>query len=410
MPVFEYTALDGNGDKINSLHEAPNETAIARELKERGLFVVKINQSSKSRQVNVSAFAGSFLVTLKENLQLVSIKDAIAIFQQVSLMLKSGLTLLGALEVCREQNGKAALRNSLARMLDDIQAGTSFSAAIEKEKKFFPPISAQMISAGEMSGELDVVLERLAEQLERRQELKHNLLGAMVYPALVVLITVGVVAFLMTKVIPKFTSLLASRNVTLPATTKLLVDTSAFIKANGITLLAILGVVLIIFIATYLTSIGRRFWDRAFLLVPIIGKTLLLAGMAHFGRTVSLLLKSGVSIMDAIRITSQSLGNRAVAYDFNVIENRILEGQSFSASLSSSLMPRMVREVARVGEMTGSLDSVMDELGNFYEERLRKRVKWMSTIFEPAMILIVGGIVGFVYFAFFQVLFQLSSR
>lgn len=410
MPFFEYTALGAGGEKVVAVHEAPDRKAMAGELRARGLYVLKIDRAAGPAQRTNAAPEKTLAVRIAENLRPVGPGDAAAVFRQVSLMLRSGLTLLDALDVCGEQTGKAALRVSLKRIANAIQSGSSFSAATEKERKIFPSISAKMIAAGEMSGELDVVLERLAGQIERRIELKGTLLGAMVYPALVVLITVGVVSFLMIKVIPKFTQILSARNIALPATTQTLVDVSAFVNENGAAILTAFAAATVLLLAGYATRRGRVICDRLLLFVPIIGKTVLISSVAHFGRTTALLLKSGIPIMDALRIMSQSIGNRAIALEFEAVENGILEGRSFSLSLKASLMPRMAVEVVKVGEMTGALDGVLDDLGGFYEERLRKRVKWMSTIFEPLMILIVGGIVGFVYFAFFQVLFQISGR
>jgi type IV pilus assembly protein PilC len=291
-----------------------------------------------------------------------------------------------------------------------VQSGNGLSAALAAEKRLFPSFAIKMVATGEATGELDVMLDRIADYIEYKAELRNSLLTSLTYPALVVVITVAVVVFLVTNVIPKFMSILAARNITLPDTTQLLVDITDFANRYGATILMVVLVVAFVVVITYLTRPGRLLIDRVLLSLPIVGHVLTLAFIAHFGRTLAILIKSGLPVLEGLSLLGESTANRAFARHLKCAEQRLLDGKSLSQGLQAKIVPQILPALVSIGEASGNLDTVLDELGVFHERKLRSELKWVASLFEPVMILIVGGIVGFVYISFFQVLYQMSAR
>lgn len=406
MPLFQYVALNGKGQEVKGSLEAADPRSAASALRGRMLYVMQL--SAGRAGVPSLPTTGSRL-SLLGLVRPVWTQDLIFFFQQLALMLQTGLTVLQALEVCEEQATKARLRFAVRRIGDAIRAGKSFSQAMALESRLFSSLTVKLIESAEASGELDVVLGRVAADLEYKQDLKRKLLTSLTYPMIVVLTAVGVTTFLVWKVIPKFAAFFARRGMSLPWTTQLLLDVSAFVTRYGLTILCVFAATIGVLTLIYLTRRGRMALDRAMLMVPIIGKLLTVASMSRFCQTLCVLLNSGVTLLDSLRISSQVIGNRAIAARLEASSEQILKGQDLAGSLRSPVIPPLVCQVVAVGERTGALSPVLQKLGEFYGRDLEARIRIMSTLIEPVMIVIVGGIVGFVYFSFFQAIFQLAA-
>jgi type IV pilus assembly protein PilC len=414
MPAFQYTALRSGGRKVSGTVEATDSSAAAAVLREQGNFILELNanRTAAARAAEGATEAngtGGVDITLR-GLMPIRARDTVFVFQQLALMLRSGLTLLQSLQVCRDQCSHPRLARVLERLANAVRTGSSLSQAMGAEGRVFSQVAVQLVRTAEATGELDTTLERIAEQLDRKLDLQNSLLTSLVYPTIVMLSAIGVVIFLAVYAIPRFQRFLANRNVALPATTQAMMDVVGFLRDNGIAVLAGAGAVSGIVLAVYLTATGRRRFHALFLRLPVVGKLLTSAAMAQLGRTLSALLRSGVTVLEGLRIVKDSTGNRALAAHLEGAADRVLRGQTVSQALRGRLVPRLVSEVVHTGEMSGSLDTVCDELGSYYTRDLEKRIRRLTALFEPAMILVVGGIVGFVYFSFFQVLFQLSAR
>jgi type IV pilus assembly protein PilC len=314
------------------------------------------------------------------------------------------------LQVCRDQYSKPRLARVLDRLATSVQSGSSLSQAMASERRVFSRVAVQLVRTAEATGELDEILERIATHLERKLDLRNALLTSLIYPSLVLLAAIGCVIFLSVSVIPRFSGFLQARRLALPPSTQLLMDIVGFLNANGLWVVIGFGGLVGASVAVYFTRSGRHVIHRVFLSVPVVRRVLTSALMAHVGRTLAALLRSGVTVLDGLRILRDSTGNRAMAAHIDRAADQVLRGRTVSQALRGPLVPRLVTEVIHTGEMSGSLDAVCDELGAYYSRDLEKRIKRLAALFEPAMILVVGGTVGFVYFAFFQVLFQLSAR
>ncbi|MCK6488884.1 MAG: type II secretion system F family protein [Planctomycetes bacterium] len=405
MRSYAYLVLDGDGRQQRGALAAENATAAAAALRGRGWAILEVRERRAPLRLPPLR-PGAWLAGLRP----VTGNDLVQFLRQLALMLRSGLPLLHALEVLEQNCGKLRLARAIARVSDAVRQGRSFSAALAGEPRLFPPLMTQLVAAGEASGELAVILDRLAAQQERRAELRASLMTSMSYPALVVLITIGVVAFLVTNVIPKFMRLLAGRQVALPASTRLLVDVSDFLRANALTMAVTLAAAIALVALLRLGARGRLATDRLLLALPLVGRALILATTANFCRTLAILLRSGVPILDGLHLLGGGSGNQAFAAQLRRAEQGLLAGRPLSQGLRAPFIPALVPELVGVGESTGTLDSVLEEAGLHHEQALQRTIRWMTTLFEPAMILVIGGVVGFVYVSFFQVLYQLSAR
>jgi type IV pilus assembly protein PilC len=412
MPAFAYKAMAADGAGRTGVSQAPDVHAAAGALRAEGLLILEI------REVSLRGVGGLWrrlrsaevrTPRLIESLRPVSRRDIVRFFRQMAMMLRSGLPLLHATEVFRDQCSNPRLARAVGRIASRLLAGESLSAALAQEPRLFSPLAVRMIATGEVTGELDTILERLAAQIEQDAELRNSLMTSLTYPALVVVITVGVVTFLVTSVIPKFMHFLESRNAALPATTQLLMDITTFLNTYGPWIGAALLAVLLAVAGLATTRRGRYAIDRTVLSIPLLGRLLTLAFVAHFGRTLALLLRSGVQVMDGLKILGESVANKAFAAEIQKAEAAVLRGQPLSQGLRARIIPSILPELVSTGEVAGTLDTVLEELGVYHEQRLQREIKWMATLIEPAVILIVGSVVGFVYIAFFQALYQMSS-
>ncbi len=410
MPIYQYTTLDEAGRHIEGRLEAADVAAAAAQLRERSLFIVKIAPAEETAATPAADADG--LDSLRKTYRYVKpvrTRDVVFFFRQAASMIRAGMTLLQALDVVRSQCANARLALAVARMHAAVTAGTSLSKAMAAEGRYFPEIAAKLTEAAEATGELDTTLDRVADHLERRMETRNNLITSLIYPTLVVLLSTGVVIFLVTFVIPKLAVLFRRRQAALPGTTQALLDIAAFMQNYGIFILVFLAAgTTAAVLAKRSRQFGRSF-DRALLSVPIIGKLLVAAAMAQMGKTLAALLRSGVTLLESLRITGNTTKNRAIAAQFESAAEKVLHGNELAGSLCSGVIPPFVSRMVTVGERTGSLDMVFDEIGDFYDGELRSRIRQMNALFEPTVIVVVGGVVGFVYFAFFQALFQVAQ-
>lgn len=411
MAMFSYVGLDERGQELQGRLEAENEKEVVRILRDRSVFVLKVREGDglKSAGGFLSRLGAWGMFLLPHRHAPVGAGDLVVFFRQTALMLRAGYTLVTALDASQEMVPKLRLRRAIRRMSDEIRRGSSFSSRLAEEKKIFSPMIANLVASGEQSGNLDAILERLADGLERGTDIKRQLVAAMFYPVFVLLAAVGVVVFLVLGVIPRFATFLAARNARIPASTQLLLDISGWAVDYGRPLGIVLGIGIFAILAAYTTQPGKRVVDRAILAVPVVGSAVLYAAMAQAGWSLSMLLKSGVTALESLRVTSSVTGNLAVSDCFKAAADGLLQGRSLSKTFEQPHIPLMMRHMAAVGESSGQLDTVMHSAGEYYQKELAAKVKLIAVAIEPMLILLVGGMVGFVYFAFFQAVMSVSK-
>lgn len=405
MASFTYTALDVGGKETKGRIDAVDSSAASAALRGRGLFVVNLNQGGNG---NGRKSSGGFKKFLANN-RSVSKRDLVFFFKQMAFMLRAGLPMLQALKISTNQFG-SRLHYVIPELIAEVESGNALSTAMKKQKKeVFPPIAANMVFAGESTGALDAVMLRIAEHLEKKLALRAQTINAMIYPAFVVFAAIVVIIGLMTLIIPKFAKFLSGRGKQLPEPTQLLIDMSNFVVTNGLFIFA--GFVLFgaIIALIYITPKGRLAIDALLLKLPVVGKLLSHGAMAEFSWSLSMMLRSGLTAFESLKITSKVIKNRLISDHLALAAEKIKTGKDLSSSITGKGIPSLVPQLTVVGEETGSLDQILFELGGFYEERLENGVKRMTAMIEPVLILVIGTIVGFVYYAFFMALFSLAG-
>lgn len=406
MSLYGYKAMDPHGQRLSGWIEADNQSAAAAQLRAQSLMVLSLEAGGNAEAGPRRRGVGWFLRRLLP----IRTQDKILLLEQLALLLKSGLTVVDALDACRRQTRKPQMARILTRLIEAVERGEKFSSALARQRGFLSPSAVGMVRAAEATGQLTLVLDQLVRVMAGRRQLRAALLTGMTYPIVLVLLTTGVVAYLVTHIIPKFESFLSNRNLVLPDSTRMLIDVSTWLRDHGTHLgLAVAGAVIAIFVALRLPR-PRLVLHATILYLPLVGRLLRLALMLSVARMLSVLLASGHPLLESLDLLSGSLGNELFRRRLGRIGHAILqEGRSLSRSLEAERFDPVFCEAVRVGELTGSLDHVLGELATHYETRLSERIRWLTTLFEPALLLVVGGLVAFVYFSFFQVLFRASA-
>ncbi|MCH2172865.1 type II secretion system F family protein [Myxococcota bacterium] len=403
MAFFRYVALDENGAEREGTVEASASRDAATVVRAQGLRMMRITEITRaessgfaSRQYSISDFLP------------ISLADRVQFFQQMALMLRSGLSVLQALEVARELTIATRLKRSISRVAEEIKGGAGFSAAMEAQGSVFPLLATQLIRSAESSGELDTVLERIADHLEQKATTRRNLITSLVYPGVVVLVSIGVAFFLLTSVVPKFAAFFERSNKTLPPLTQALVDWSSALAVASPYIGAVSAVGMVVIFYSYSRPQGRIFIDRFLLKIPIVGPVLMRSSLAQLTWALAMLLRSGVSILDSLRVGTGVVSNKAIESALELATEDLLAGRDFASSINRRPLPSLVIRLSAVGERAGSLEQVMQELGDHYDQELQASIKRMSNLIEPVLMLIIGSMVGFVYFAFFQAVIALA--
>jgi type IV pilus assembly protein PilC len=403
MAKFTYKALDGRGATASGQIDADNKAACAASLRNKGLTVVDINEV-KTGLAQADIFA---------SMQRVKARDLTIFSRQFATMINSGLSMLRALSVLEEQTENKKLATVLGQVRGDVEAGIALSDALEKHPKVFSPLYINMVRAGEIGGILDEVLNRLATQLEKDDSIRRAVKSAMVYPIMIasfaLIVMLGMVLFL----IPVFASMYKELgNAKLPMLTRIMVGASDTMKSwKGVIVLVVVIALVIIIRKAKHTDKGTEIWDRFKLHVPMgIGEVIRKIAVARFSRTLGTLVSSGVPILQAIEITGKSAGNVVIEHAMNAVQVSVKEGQTISAPLkNSSVFPDMVVQMIAVGEETGSLDSMLQKVADFYEDEVNAAVKSLTSILEPIMMLGVGTLVGLVVISMYLPIFNMMN-
>lgn len=326
--------------------------------------------------------------------------------EQLAVMLRSGVGLLEGLRIVSEQSTSKSLRRICERLSENIQEGTSLSEAMQQER-CFPAIAVQLVRVGETTGNLDLVLVRAAAQMRSRRQNFSNVITAVAYPLVVGIAAIGVATYLVLFVIPELQKFLTSIGRKLPAMTQSLIDLSAWIQVNGPKAAVLLIAAIVAVVLVYRWPPGRMAFDRYSLRIPVLGTVFRLAGTVAFSSALGVMVRSGITVLEALRTIEQLHGNRYLASRVAAAREVVLEGGDLSKPLAEkhAYMP-MLSSMVGVAENTGQMDEVLEQVTVFHEERLQVAIKRLGALIEPATIVLVGGIVGYVYMAFFMALFS----
>jgi type IV pilus assembly protein PilC len=403
MATFTYKALDARGMTAAGQIDADNKSAVAASLRNKGLTVVDIDEV-KTSLAKVDIFAG---------LQRVKAKDLTIFSRQFATMINSGLAMLRALSVLEEQTENPKLAAVLTQVRADVEAGISLSDALEKHPRVFSPLYVNMVRAGEIGGILDEVLNRLATQLEKDDQIRRAVKSAMTYPTMIagfaLIVMTGMVLFL----IPVFAGMYQELgNAKLPLLTRMMVTVSDTMRSWKGAVVVVVIIALVVLIGKLKrTEKGTEVWDRFKLHVPMgIGEVIRKIAVARFSRTLGTLVSSGVPILQAIEITGKSAGNVVIEHAMQAVQVSVKEGQTISEPHKHvSVFPDMVVQMISVGEETGALDAMLQKVADFYEDEVSAAVKSLTSIIEPIMMIGVGAIVGVVVIGMYLPIFDMMN-
>ncbi len=412
MATFIYEAMNQAGQEVKDELEAlSSEDALAK-IRNLGYFPTRIREKGGSKS---KAAAGKKKSGRRTAFRKVKTKTITQITRQLSTLQDAGLPILRSLRILEEQQKPGAMKVVMRSMAEDIEGGSTLSEACSRHPKAFNRLYVNMVAAGETGGVLDVILQRLAEFMEKAEKLKRKIIGAMIYPAVVVTFALGIVTGIMIFVIPKFKDIFLDFDVKLPDVTMVLLYTSDWV-VGGRPLpgwLVIVGSPFAIMALFKLvrTSKGGRFGvDFVSLRIPVLGNLIQKNSVSRFTRTLGTLINAGVPILEALKITKETSGNEVYARTLEKVHDSIREGESFAAPLrAASVVDGLVVNMIDVGEETGELDKMLLKVADTYDEEVDVAVASLVSLLEPLMVVMLGGIVGFIVIALFMPLVQLIS-
>jgi type IV pilus assembly protein PilC len=401
MSTFAYKALDPTGSTVQGEIEAEDKVAVASQLRSRGLIVVDIDEQ------NVGG--GDIFERFKK----VKADELTVMTRQFSTMVSSGMSMLRALYVLEEQQENQKLKDAISQVRKDVEAGLALSDALARHPDIFNELYVAMVAAGETGGILEETLKRVADQLEKDASLRRQIKSAMVYPIVIFsfagIVVIALVAFL----VPVFEGVFKDFGGTLPAITQVTVSFSHLITRQPYIIIGAIVLIVWSFRRWKNSKRGKEQWDRIKLRFPFkIGDVVQKVALARFARTYSALIGAGVPMLEAIEITGRTSGNIVVENAMHAVHESVRNGGTIAAPMREEpdAFPGMVVQMVAVGEETGALDSMLAKIADFYEDEVEAAVKALTSILEPIMIIVVGGIVGFVVIAMYLPLFKVYDQ
>jgi len=425
MPNFNYIALDAKGkESKGSLDVGSQNEAIGR-LKEMGLFPTevveaeKIDPNAKKGGKVLSPGGKKGALNLKISIKIpgfsgrVKTKVLTTFTRQLATLVDAGLPLLRGLKVLQKQERNSTLKEIIGELAVAVESGSTFSEGLAQRPKVFNRLFINMVRAGELGGVLEVVLNRLAEFMEKAEKIKGKVIAAMFYPIAVMVVAVAIMGVLMVFVVPKFEEIFKDmlNGRPLPEFTQLVLDISKFIKENFLLTIGAVAAVVILFKLSLMTKLGRLLFDKLKLIVPIFGPIFSKVAISRFARTLGTLVSSGVPILQALTIVKETAGNVVVSNAVIAVHESVKEGETITAPLeASNVFPAMVISMVDVGEQTGALPEMLLKIADNYDEEVDNAVTAMTSLLEPIMIVFLAVVVGSIVIAMFLPLIDLMQN
>lgn len=389
MPIYSYTGIDKQGRTSRATIAASNPSTAAAAIIAKGLTPLSLSEVQDQ---------GVTFENLLNRIGVIRLREITLFLRMMAALIGSGITITESIAVLHEQATNRKLRYVLGELKMHIEGGVAFSDALAMFPKTFPDTTISMIRAGETGGILEDVLSNLVVYMEKREALKKMLIRSFIYPSIVLVVAIGVVTFLVVFVIPRFSVLLEGSK--LPWNTQFLLDLADFLTTNAATIIiGILGTIAL-FVILFVVKESRQVIDRYKVYLPVFGLIFRLGVIVQFARTLGSLLTSGITLVEALQITRDTLGNEAAKNAVEQTVNKVVAGEQFSKTLAESAMfSGLMVSLVGIGEQSGNLDTQVLLVADIYERQLEDRIAWMSSMIEPILIVGLGGIVGFVAWA-----------
>lgn len=400
MPTFKYAAKERSGKPVNGVTDAQDKKAVIDALRKQDLIIVSIKeQSSKGNRSVLSKWGGK-----------IKIAELVLFSRQMATMIDAGIPLVQALDILSEQIESRLFRAIILDVKKDTAGGLAFNEALAKHPRAFSPLFVNMVKAGESSGALDSIMDRLATYTEKTDSLIRKVRSAMIYPIAVSTMAVIVTLILMIKVVPVFKNIFADFGSDLPTPTLILVTISDFL-VNHIIIWSVLAVIFITVALRLLrTQKGRVLYDRFLLNMPVFGIIMRKVAVSKFSRTLATLVKSGVPILGALEIVAKTSGNRVIESAVMKVRSSIREGENITQPLMrTKVFPPLVVRMISVGEQTGELEKMLTKIADFYDDQVDAAVAGITSLIEPLIIAFLGTVVGGIVICMFLPIFKIAT-
>ena len=405
MPVFEYTALDSKGKTISGIVDADGAQVARQKLRSSGIFPVSIKESQKA-----AAKKSSKSFSFTQRFTRVKPAEISMMTRQLSTLIGAGFPLVSALDALVPQTKSKGFKRILAHIKDLIVEGNSFAQALTTYTSTFTPLYINMVRAGETSGTLEIVLERLADLTEKQQALMNRIQTALAYPVFMLVIGSLVLFVLLTYIVPTITGIFTDMNQVLPAPTQILIFLSDYLKSYWWTLILALGVLILIYQRAKKTEKGRFWIDKSILKLPGVGLLARKLAVARFSRTLGSLLENGVSMLIALEIVKNIAGNVLLAKSVEKAAEEVGKGQGLGVSLGESrTFPQLSIQMIQVGEQSGELENMLNKIADVFENEVESTIMRWTSYLEPVMILVMGTLVGFIVLSICLPIFEMNQ-
>lgn len=398
MANFKYKAINSEGQRIEGSQSADSESQVREMLLSNQYYPLSIEKENSKGKSSLSFN------------RKVKLKDIAVFCRQFYVMLDSGLSIGKALNILIEQSEKPKLREALIGVNGDLKRGETLANSMIKRKDVFPNLLTSMIDAGERSGNLDIILKRMADYYEKETKIRGKIKSAMIYPIVLGVVAIIAITFILTFVMPTFVQMFEENNVELPMSTKMVLGTSNMLGKYGIIIFLIL-VTAIILLGKYLKSEeGQYKLSVINLKIPVIKKLTQKIIVSRFTRTMGIVSSSGMSLVTSLQIVASVVGNKIAEKELLKVKEKVLKGEGLGDSIMNiKIFPPMLASMVKIGEEAGSLDSILDKTADFYDDELEREIKTATALIEPSMIVLMGIIIGFLLISILTPMFKMYN-
>ena len=401
MPKFAWEGKTRTGAVQKGEMEAPSEAAVTAALRRQGILPARIKERGKGLDIELKIPGMQPKITTK---------DLVVFTRQFATMIDAGLPLVQCLDILGRQQDNKTFKKILVEVKESVESGSTFAEALKKHPKAFDELYVNLVAAGEVGGILDTILNRLAAYIEKALKLKKKVKSAMTYPTTIIGIAVVVIAVILIFVIPSFEKMFADFGSTLPAPTQIVIDLSNFIQRYILVIIAAIVIFIAGFKRFYRTPKGRELIDDVALKLPIMGILIRKVAVAKFTRTLGTMMSSGVPILDGLDIVAKTAGNKTVEKAIYRVRQSISEGKTIAEPLEKSgVFPPMVCQMIAVGEQSGSIDTMLNKIADFYDDEVDDAVGNLTAMMEPLLMLFLGTTVGGLVIAMYLPIFKLAG-
>ncbi|RJP86059.1 MAG: type II secretion system protein GspF [Desulfobacteraceae bacterium] len=406
MPIYEYSALNAKGKTVTDIMDAESVNSARQKLRSANIYPLAIREvydKKTKKSAQLPFITKYFSPKVKQS-------ELAMMTRQLATLISAGFPLVSGIYTLVPQTSSHIFKQVLSQTKDAIEAGSSFADALSSYPETFSDMYVNMVRSGESSGTLELVLERLADILEKQQKLTNSIRSALTYPILMLIIGILVLYFLLAYVVPKITAIFSDMGQTLPAPTRFLIATSEFFKSGWWMLLLVIAGIFFGINRLKKSEKGRLWYDKTKLSLPGIGLLTTKLAVARFSRTLGTLLENGVSLLQALRIVKNIVGNRVIADAIEAAAVEVEKGSGLGKALDASkIFPHISIQMIQVGEQSGALETMLSKMADIYENDVENTVVGLSTLLEPIIILFMGVLVGFIVLSILLPIFEMNQ-